>query len=466
MSQDLSVRFLGAAGTVTGSKFLLNIHGRRLLVDCGLFQGAKALRRRNWNDLPVDASHVDAVVLTHAHLDHSGYLPRLVRRGFQGPVITTPGSIDLLKVLLPDAAHLEEEHAAYANKKGFTRHQPAVPLFTGKDAQAALKRLRGVPFGKTSPVGDLPVKVTFHPAGHILGAAIVQLAIDGGPTLVFSGDLGRYDYPIVRDPSPIEGCDVLFVESTYADRSHESHGQAADKLAEVVKETLGRGGVLLIPAFAVGRTQTLLYLLRQLEDAGRIPKARVFVDSPMATSVSRFYLRHQEEHDQEARERGARDVGKLYPNHMTFTASVQESKRLNGLKGGAIILSASGMLTGGRILHHAYHRLPHAENTLLISGYQAHGTRGRTIVDGERSVRMFGEWVPINAQIERIEGLSAHGDHEEMMRWMKAGFSKAPSKVFCVHGEPEGLAKHAERITGELGWPTVVPGYKEEHSLV
>ncbi len=464
MSQDLSVRFLGAAGTVTGSKMMLNVRGRRLLVDCGLFQGVRKLRRRNWNDLPVDPAHVDAVVLTHAHLDHSGYVPRLVRRGFRGPVLTTPGSIDLLRVLWPDAAHLEEEHAAYANKKGFSRHAPAQPLFTGKDAKAALGRLEGVPFGQTHAVGDLPVKVTFRPAGHILGAAVVQLEIEGGPTLVFSGDLGRYNYPIVRDPAPVDAADVLFVESTYANRTHESHEQAADKLAEVVNSTLNRGGVLLVPAFAVGRTQTLLYLIRELEDAGRIPKARVFVDSPMATSVSRFYLGHPEEHDPEATAKGRRDVRDLYPTNMNFTASVKESKRLNGIGGGAIILSASGMLTGGRILHHAYHRLPRPENTLLISGYQAFGTRGRTIVDGQRAVKMFGEWVPINARVERIEGLSAHGD--EMMRWMKASFgTRAPRKVFCIHGERDGLLAHADRIKTELGWPAVVPDYLEEHAL-
>ncbi len=464
MAESIRIRFLGAAGTVTGSKYLIEAAGHRILVDCGLFQGVKPLRRRNWDAFPVSPKGIDAVVLTHGHLDHTGYLPRLVRQGYRGRVFATSGTADLLQVLLPDAAHLEEEHADYANRKGFSRHSPAQPLFTAQDAKDALARVDAFDYRKRIQLGDLPFWVTFYRAGHILGSSVVRLEIEGGPSIVFSGDLGRYGYPILTDPAVVPGADLVFVEATYGNRQHESREESTERLAQLVRESAQRGGVLLIPSFAVGRTQTLLYLLRELEDQGRIPRLPVYVDSPMASKVSRFYLEHAEDYDEDAQERTEQDRADLYPHAMHFVGSVDESKRLNSLRAAAIIISASGMMTGGRILHHAANRLPDPSNTMLFAGYQAEGTRGRDIINGAREVKMLGQLIPVRAKIERLEGLSAHGDADEILRWL-ATLDRTPRRCFCVHGEPGGLKVLSERIERDLGWSTQIPAYLEDVTL-
>lgn len=440
-----TLRFLGAAGTVTGSKHLVTAGDRRVLLDCGLFQGLKALRLRNWAPPPVDPATLHAVVLSHAHVDHSGYLPLLARHGFRGSVFCTRGTADLLPFLLLDAAHLQEEEAATANRHGYSKHHPAVPLFTTADAEAALRLLEPRPFGE--PFSVAGETVVFRRAGHILGAATVELRMGRPPVrLVFSGDLGRTDRPILRAPEPVTEADVVLVESTYGDRVHAPDPEAL--LARVVVEAAARGGALLVPAFAVGRTQELLWLLHGLAEAGRIPRLPVFVDSPMAIDVTGVYAAHPEELAPEVARFLAAGRGELGDGYRLLRTP-EESKSLNDHDGPMIVVSASGMATGGRILHHLRHRLPDPRTTVLLPGFQAAGTRGRSLQDGARTLRMHGEDVPVRATVVTLDGLSAHADRDDLLAWLGA-FAPPPRRVYVVHGEPAAAASLAVAATARL----------------
>lgn len=443
-----ALTFLGAAGTVTGAKFLLETGRARVLLECGMFQGLRALRERNWAPPPVEPRRLAAVLLSHAHIDHSGYLPRLVRDGFGGPIYCSPGTADLLRIMLPDAAYLQEEEAEYRNRAGATRFRPALPLFTEADAAAALALLRPIPFGATfEPAPGLAARL--HVSGHILGASIVDVVADDR-RLVYSGDLGRYKVPIMRDPVSVEAADTLLVESTYGDRVHPD-----DDGTPVIAQALARAvewrGVLLVPAFAVGRTQDLLFLLRGLEEEGRSPRLPVYLDSPMAIEATAAYARHPEEHDADTRRLAATGGRPFAPARFHLSRTAEDSKRLNDLEGPAVIIAGSGMATGGRILHHLRRRLPDPRTTVLFVGYQAAGTRGRTLREGADHVRIFGEDVPVRAAILGTDALSAHADQAEVLRWL-GGFRRPPGMTWCVHGEPEAASALREAIASRLGW--------------
>ena len=457
-----TLQFLGAAGTVTGSKYLVQHDGRRILIDCGLFQGLKELRLRNWSPLPVDPKSIEAVALTHAHIDHIGSLPRLVKEGFKGPVFSTSATRALAGLLLPDSAHLQEEEARYANEAGSTKHDPALPLYTVEDACAALRHFETFEYGRRREI--LPgITLTFARAGHILGSAICTLELAGSrQRIVFSGDLGRYDAPILRDPEPVEYATTLLVESTYGDRTHGAV-KAIDALASAVSDAVVRKGMIVIPSFAVGRTQEILYDLRALEEAERIPTLDVFVDSPMACDATPIYLAHPEDHDLDMTALLERGISPLATRRTHFVTSVEDSKKLNDRAGPAIIISASGMATGGRILHHLKHRLPDPKNTILFVGYQAEGTRGRRLLAGEKEIRIYGEMVKVSARVAAVSGFSAHGDWRELMRWM-SGFRAPPKQTFLVHGEAPALEALRQRVA-QNGWPVRVPPHLETVQL-
>jgi metallo-beta-lactamase family protein len=459
-----SIRFLGAAGTVTGSRFLLRTGETSVLVDAGLFQGAKELRLRNRAPWPVDPASLAAVVLTHAHIDHSGALPQLVREGYRGPIHCSAATRDLAGLLLPDSGRLQEEEARWANQRGYSRHAPnAQPLYTEQEALAAIPRLSPVPY--RSPRRIAPgVTLTFRRAGHILGSATAELEIEGPRPLrlLFSGDLGRYGAPILPDPEPIAGCDVLVLESTYGGKRHED-GAPVGALRDEVLATVKRGGALIIPAFAVGRTQEILFELRALEERGEIPEIPVFVDSPMAVDATPIHLAHREEHDDEMVRLLASGREPLRPRRLTFARSPEQSKAINRVSGPCIIISASGMATGGRILHHLAQRLPDAKNTVLLVGFQAAGTRGWSLQGGARSLRIHGDDVPVNARVATLTGFSAHADEGELCRWL-SGFQRPPERTFLVHGEPLSLAAASARLDN-MGWANRVPAHMEEVTL-
>lgn len=443
-----ALTFLGAAGTVTGSKFLFEAAPARVLLECGLFQGLRELSQRNWAAPPVAPSSLDAVVLSHAHIDHSGYLPRLVGDGFQKPIYCSTGTADLLRIMLPDAAHLNEEEALHRNRVGATRHQPALPLFTVADAARALALVRPVPFG-TPFAPAAGVQATLTVSGHILGASVVHV-IAGGRRLVYSGDLGRYGAPVMRSPEPVAQADVLLVESTYGDRVHPRDDPAA-VLADAVTRAAGARGWLLVPAFAVGRTQELLYLLHELETAGRIPRLPVYLDSPMAIEATAIYTRHADLRDADTEPLATAGERPFAPPRLQLARTVDDSKRLNDLAGPVIVIAGSGMATGGRILHHLERRLPDPSTVVLFVGYQAAGTLGRLLRDGARTVRIFGQEVPVKATVLSTDALSAHADRDEILRWL-GGFRTPPAMTYTVHGEPDAARALAERITKTLGW--------------
>lgn len=460
------VTFLGATGTVTGSKFLVTTDRIKVLIDCGLFQGLKELRQRNWQPLPFSVNQIDAVVLTHAHIDHAGYLPRLVRDGFRGTVYTTIATADLCQVMLPDSAHLQEEDAHYANKKGFTRHAPAEPLYSVDDALKALTYFKPIPYGKTIPLSE-DLTLTFRDAGHILGSAFADLRLKFNGTerrLLFSGDLGRPNQPILRDPHTVFGADYLILESTYGDRLH-GNVNPKQSLAQVINQSVARGGVLIIPSFAVGRTQELLFTIRELEEENAIPILPIYIDSPMAISATQIFLKNSQDHDLESKVLALEGKDILQTAQLYFTQTKEQSQALNEIKSGAIIISASGMATGGRILHHLYHRLPDPRNTILFIGYQAAGTRGRTILDGAPSVKIHGEFVPIRAHIENISAFSAHADYHEILAWLTS-FNEAPRQIFIVHGEPEQSQCLAQRIQQHFHWNTTIPEYLSTYEII
>ena len=444
-----TIQFLGAAGTVTGSKHLLRAGDEQVLLDCGLFQGLKELRLRNWRALPVDVRALSAVVLSHAHVDHCGALPLLVRQGFKGPVYCTPGTADLLSIMLLDAAKLQEEEAEFANRHGYSKHHPALPLYTTEDAVRVLKllapRRRETDFAVTRGVA-----ARFRHAGHILGAATVQIDL-GAPSpcrVVYSGDLGRWDRPILCDPEMVEDADVVLVESTYGDRVHAP--DPVSGLARIVNETAERGGVLIVPAFAVGRTQELIWTIRELEEAKRIPVLPVYVDSPMASNVTQVYASHPEDHDVQMQVLS--DAGRALSSHdFRMVRSVPDSRELVARKGAMIVIAGSGMATGGRVLHHLRRHLPDERATVLVSGYQAAGTRGRKLLEGAKTLRMFGEDVPVRCHVEALDGFSAHADRNDLMRWLR-GFRRAPRMLHVVHGEPDAANALAELVRAELRW--------------
>jgi len=442
-----TLQFLGGAGTVTGSKHLVTAGGRRVLLDCGLFQGLKALRLRNWDPPPLDPTTLDAVVLSHAHIDHSGYLPLLVRHGYRGPVYCTPATRDLLEVMLLDAAHLQEEDAERANRHRYSKHSPAKPLYETADAEAALQLLDVRSYGTPFPVGASATTALFRHAGHILGSATVELVV-AGRRVVFSGDLGRWQRPILRDPELVAEADVLLVESTYGDRIHAPHPE--ETLAALLNEVADQRRVLVVPAFAVGRTQELIWWIRRLEEERRVPVLPVFVDSPMAIEVTDIYARHPEEHDA-AMAAANQDGLALRTGQFRLVHRPDESRALNPLGGPMVIISASGMATGGRVLHHLAHRLPDERTTVLLPGFQAAGTRGRSLLDGARELRIHGQTVPVRAKVVALDGLSAHADQSELMRWLR-GVRRPPRVAWVVHGEPQPADTLAARIRADLGW--------------
>jgi metallo-beta-lactamase family protein len=459
------ITFLGAAGTVTGSKYLIEAGGKKLLVDCGLFQGANELTQRNWNKLPVDVATIDWVVVTHAHIDHTGYLPKLVGAGYKGPIYCDAATRELCQLLLLDSAHLQEEDAKFAAKKKYSSHVNPLPLYTTPDAQAALNQFKEIPRSDAFTISP-QFSVRTHDAGHILGSCWLELTItENGKqmVIVFSGDVGRYDQPILNDPTPPSRADFLLCESTYGDRDHPT-GSVADALADAINRVAKRGGAVVIPSFAVGRTQTLMWYLRQLDEAKRIPQLPVYVDSPMAINVTDIYARHKEDHDLDfasAEQQGNKDPLNLREVKMTRT--VDESKAINNVAS-CIIISASGMATGGRILHHLAQRLPDAKNAVLLVGYQGEGTNGRALQDGAQYLRIHGQEVKVNAEVVTIDQLSAHAGRSELLRWL-SGFTVAPRRTFLVHGEPVALESLRAAITNRMHWPVTVPAYLQSFDL-
>ncbi|BBZ05424.1 MBL fold metallo-hydrolase [Mycolicibacterium chitae] len=448
MDSELTLRCLGAAGTVTGSKHLLETEGRRILVDCGLFQGLKNLRELNWKRLPVDAASIDAVIVTHAHLDHTGYLPRLVRDGFRGPIVATAATAAVAEIILRDSAFLQEREADFLNRHHATKHSPALPLYDSRDAERALALFTTHPFGQeVSLPGDGP-SVVFRRAGHILGAATVDVLWQGR-RIVFSGDLGRYDDPLMLDPEPVPAADYLVMESTYGDRLHD-RTDPTDTLADIIDTTVSRGGTIVIPAFAVGRAQTLLYHLWQLRCAGRLPDVPIYLDSPMAINASDLLRTHHGDH------RLSRQVYEDMCAMATYTRDAEASKRISADRDPKIVISASGMGSGGRVLHHFEAFASDPRNTIMLTGYQAPGTRGRSMVSGAREIKVHGQWIPVRAQVENLRMLSAHADANELIRWA-SGFTTPPRRVFVVHGEPQPADALRVRLGREFGWDAVVP---------
>ena len=449
--------FLGAARTVTGSKYLLSHEGVKVLFDCGLFQGPKELRTRNWDPFPVPPASIHAVVLTHAHLDHVGYLPRLVAQGFAGRVFCTAGTADLCQLVLPDSGRIQEEDARQANRHGYSKHHPAQPLYDEIMANRALPHLYRVSY--QHPIEIAPgITVEFSPAGHLLGSAYVVARLGGSKTILFGGDLGRYARPVLQDPSDPVAADVVLVESTYGDRDHavEDDGEI---LATVIKGTAARRGKMIVPAFAIGRVEEVLYWIRQLERERRIPVLPVYVDSPMAVEALKFYQSRSSELDPDSRP-SARDVSAFATARFQIIASPQQSKALTANKRSSIVISASGMATGGRVLHHLAAALPDPRNTVLFVGYQAEGTRGRDLLEGATEVRMHGRSVPVRARIEKINSMSAHADRSEILKWL-GKLPARPGRLYLVHGEPRPMDALKALVHDTLGWEALTPAHGE-----
>jgi metallo-beta-lactamase family protein len=455
--------FHGAAETVTGSRYLLEATDATVLVDCGLFQGLKELRLRNWNPLPFNPAHVDAVVLTHAHIDHIGYLPKFVKLGFRGPIYATPATVKLAEVLLLDSARNQESDAQYFNRKGTSKHAPALPLYDEVDVPPTLKRMRPTRRGQWfNPAGNIWCQ--YHDAGHLLGSTLIQTEIREGAKpirITFSGDVGRYAAPLYHDPKPPPACDYLVCESTYGDRDHGPE-QVLDQLADVVNQSLDRGGVMVTASFAVGRAQQLIYLLGVLIERNKIPEIPIYLDSPMASSATQIFLEHADEHDlSESRLVGRDHI--LEARNVHLARSAEESKRINDIDGGAVIIASSGMMTGGRILHHLKRRLPDPKNTIVLGGYQAVGTRGRDLKEGARSIRIYGRDIPVRAHVAEISAISGHAGRSELLRWLEP--LAAPRRTFITHGELSGANALARTLRETKGWDVVVPKMEQGFDL-
>jgi len=462
---DVRVKFLGGAGTVTGSKYLLEIDEYRLLVDCGLFQGLKQLRLRNREPLPINPAEIDAVVLTHAHLDHCGYLPKLFKEGFDGPVYCTVPTVELVKLILRDSAKLQEEEAEFARKKGYSKHSNPQPLYEQKDVEAVIPRLQGHSYHEQVKIND-SIECSFFNAGHILGASIVKLTIKGNSqtkTIVFSGDLGRTADPILYPPEGPGQTDILFIESTYGSRKHNEVTPESE-FQRFLLETFERKGSLLIPAFSVGRTQNILMILRNLLMRKAIPNIPIFMDSPMAIRATDLYRRFVSYHKLSEQEIEGEDSFVSLRKNLKIVRSHQESKAINSHAGPSVIISASGMMTGGRVLHHLYNRLHNKNDAILVVGYQAEGTRGRRLLDGEETLRIFGIDVKVKSKVYFAEGMSAHADQSELLEWCTK-IEGRPKLTFCIHGDKDGPAVLAGKVKAQFGWNTVVPGYLESVQL-
>lgn len=456
--------FLGAAGTVTGSKYLVEAEGRRLLVDCGLFQGLKELRLRNWSPLPQTPESIDWCVLTHAHLDHTGYLPRFVRDGFHGPIYADAATIELCNVLLADSAHLQQEDAEKAARGGYSEHSKPLPLYSPEDVAPVMKALREIPRADSFTISP-QFTVRPHDAGHILGSSSLELTItENGKKMVvlFSGDIGRYGQPILKDPEAPARCDVLLCESTYGDRDHPPDSPE-DALADVVNRVAKRGGQIVIPAFAVDRTQTIMYILRKLDDANRIPRLPIYVDSPMAINVTEFYLRHHEDHDLNFTA-DERKGNPLDAHTVHYMRTVDDSKKINDVHTPAIIISASGMATGGRVLHHIARLAPDGKNAILLCGFQAEGTRGRALEEGAKTLRIHGEDIPVGAEVLNLRQFSAHAGKSELLRWL-TGLPAPPRQTYLTHGEPQASAALKASIESQFHWRVALPQYLQTVDL-
>ena len=459
--------FLGAAGTVTGSKYLVESGGKRLLIDCGIFQGTPELTERNYKPLPIDPKSFDYLVLTHAHLDHTGLLPRLVADGYPGPIFANPATIELTTLLLKDSAHLQEEDAQHAQEHPHNRHSDAEPLYTSEDVEPVLRALKPMP-----RTGNFEISPEFHidsyDAGHILGSSSLVLTITENAkktVVVFSGDIGRYDQPVLKDPfTPAVNADVLLCESTYGDRDHET-GDPAEQLAAIVNRVAKRGGVIVIPAFAIGRTQTFMYYLRELENQQRIPRIPVYIDSPMALSATELYVKHVEDHDLEfTREDSGGKGDPLNVHQFHLTRTTEESKQINSVKTPCIIVSASGMVTGGRVMHHLAQRLPDPRNAVILAGFQAQGTRGRALQEGAKTLRLFGQQVPVNAEIISLGQFSAHAGKSELLRWL-TGLTAPPKQTYLTHGEPSAAQSLQSAIRDKFQWEVSVARYLDTVDL-
>lgn len=460
MAQNIT--FLGAAQTVTGSKHLLNLNGKKVLVDCGLFQGGRELRERNWEPFAVPPHEIDEVVLTHAHNDHIGYLPRLVRDGFRGPIWATPGTIGLCKVALPDSGRLQEEEARYHGKHGTSRHETPMPLYTEEDAKAVLKQLRPVRYFQWQP---LPGGAQFRyiPAGHILGSAMAEVYFENGEKILMGGDLGRYDRPIIRDPEPVEYAEYLVLESTYGDRSH-SLESAKEAIFEILDRAANDSGVVLFPSFAIGRTQELLWYMHELRLEGRLPNMPIYVDSPMANATTLLYTETTEDHDNDMKVDLSDGHSPLQGDWVRMVRDRNMSKALNTMSGPFVVISGSGMMNGGRILHHVRAHGANPTTQLVFTGYQAEGTIGRRLIDGDREISVLGGPMVVEASISTLGMLSAHADSDETMRWL-SGFKAPPKSTFLVHGEYEAQTALKFRIETELGWNVVIPAHGESFDL-
>lgn len=451
----MRLTFLGATNTVTGSKFLLSIDNKKFLIDCGLFQGLKELRLRNWGKFPIEPKSVNAVVLTHAHIDHSGYLPLLVKNGFNGKVYCSKATKDLCKILLPDSGYLQEEEARLANKYGYSKHKPALPLYTRADAENSLPFFRDLEFRKSYKLGD-ELNMTLLPAGHILGASFVQVK-SHGITLLFSGDLGRPHDPIMHAPAVVQAADYLVLESTYGNRLHNKI-DTLEELSQIITRTEKRGGTVVIPAFAVGRAQHMLYFLYQLKSQKRIPEIPIFLDSPMAQSATELFYQYADLHKLN------KELSKKVCDIATYINSKEESKALDEKTFAKIIISASGMLEGGRVLHHIKNFAPDEKSTIVFTGYQANGTRGAEIINGKRVIKMFGQAFEVNAEVQVLSNMSAHADYEEILQWL-SHFNHTPRKVFITHGEPAAAQSLKEKIEEKYGWQCVIPEYLQTEVL-